>query len=61
MVITCGRTLVGDDSTDSTPQSVNILALHFKDFETVSLEGLGQLIAFEILGRVTSDGDVIII
>jgi hypothetical protein len=60
-LVTCSRTLVCDDSADGTPQSLNILALDFEDREPVPLEGLCHIVALEIFGRVTSDGDVVII
>jgi len=61
IAITCGRTLDSYDCADGTPQGVNILALHLEYLETMSFEGLGQLVALEVLGRVTSDSDIVII
>jgi hypothetical protein len=61
MRLTRGGALVGDNCRDRTPQSVNILALHFKDLKTMSFESFGQLVSFKILGRMTSNSDVIII
>jgi hypothetical protein len=52
---------VAEDSSESSPQSINILTLHFKNLKAVSLKGPGQFVALKILGRMPRNGDVVVI
>lgn len=52
---------MGDDARNRTPQGVDVLALDLDDLEPVTLERLLQLVAFEVLGGVARDGDIVIV
>ena len=56
-----GWSVVGDDATDCAPESINIFALYGEDLEAVTLEGLADFVALEILGGMTSNGYVVIV
>jgi hypothetical protein len=52
---------VSDNGTDSTPESINVFTLNGNDLETVTLEGLVELVALQVFGGVSRNGDVIVI
>ena len=58
---TCNRAIVRDRFYKCTPECVDVFALNRNDFEAVAGERLGQLVTFEILGRVSSNGDIVVI
>ena len=52
---------MGDNGRNSAPQSVDVFTFHLNDLETMSLEGLLQFVALKIFGRVSRNGDIVII
>jgi hypothetical protein len=54
-------TVVRDGGADGAPESVDVLALGSEDLQTVALEGLGDVVALEVLGWVARDGHIVIV
>ena len=52
---------MADDLTDGTPEGINVLTVHGNDLEAVTLKGLGAVVALEVLRRVASNGNVVVV
>ena len=52
---------MGEYFDKCAPESIDIFALNSNYLKTVAGERLGDLIAFEILGRVSGNGDIVVI
>ena len=52
---------MADDLAHSTPKGIDVLTIHGNDLETVALKGLGNIVALEVLRRVASDGDIVVV
>jgi len=60
-VLTCSRTLGQDRGADCTPNRIKVLALSAENSETVTLEGLANVVALKILRWVAGDGDIVVV
>ena len=47
--------------TEASPELINILALDGDDLQAVAGKRLGQVVALEVLRRVASNGDVVVV
>lgn len=59
--LTSRGAFVSDNLAKSSPESIDVFAIHSHDLEAVTLEGLGNLVALKVLGRVTGDGDIVVV
>ena len=59
--LTCSRTIVIDNLDEGRPEGGNVLTVHYHYLEAVSLERLCDVIAFEVLGGMSGNCDVIVI
>ena len=50
-----------DDLDETTPEGVDVLSLGSHNLETVTCESLGDVIPFEVLGRMTGNGDIVVV
>lgn len=50
-----------EDLTKSGPKGVKILTLDGDNLQTVARKGLRKVVALHVLGRVTGNGDVVVI
>jgi len=52
---------VVDDLDETGPEGIDVLSLDSHDLEAVTLESLGEIVSLEIFGRVTGDGDIVVV
>ena len=52
---------MADDLAHSTPKGINVLTIHGNDLETVTLKGLGDIVALAVLRRVARDGNIVVV
>ncbi len=45
----------------TTPEIVDVLAVDGDDLQTVTLEGLGEFVALEVLRRMTGNRDIVVV
>jgi hypothetical protein len=57
----CSGSVERDRIGDGSPESVEVFSLHDTDFKAMAGEGLLKVITFQVLRRMASDGDVIVI
>ena len=50
-----------DDFDETSPEGIDVLPLDSDDLEAMTLESLGKIVSLEVVGGVTSDGNVIIV
>ena len=60
-LLTGSGALVRDDSADSTPESIDVLAVHSHNLQAVTLKRLRDVVALKVLRRVTSNGNIVVV
>ena len=50
-----------DNLGQTSPEGIDVLSLDSYDFETMTLQGLGEIVSFEIIRGVTGNGNVIVV
>lgn len=59
--LTCSRSLVSNDLTESTPQCLEVFTLHGDDLQAMTGKGFRNIITLEVFTGVAGNSDVIVI
>ena len=54
----CSWTIIVRDLGGASPESSDILSLDTYGLKAMTLESLGEIVSFEVVGRVAGDGNV---
>lgn len=52
---------MGEDLAETSPKGVKVLALDSHNLQTVTGEGLREVVALHVLGRVAGNGNIVVI